>query len=111
MSSWDHKVAGELRERGLSQEDIGAVIGIIAEHRQMAYLEGLKRGYNNDFLHGTEHADGETKNEGDLSQEEWGALKRDLYQVDYESYERLIHLAKENPPPPEWFEGEEEKPF
>lgn len=40
---WDKKVAGELHKEGFSTEQIGRVIGILAEHRQQAYLQGFER--------------------------------------------------------------------
>ncbi len=43
---WDKKLSGKLREIGLTTEQIGAVIGIVAEERMRADLQGFERGYN-----------------------------------------------------------------
>lgn len=42
--SWDKKEAANLRKLGLNEEQIGEVIGILAEHRQDADRCGYKRG-------------------------------------------------------------------
>ena len=49
---WDKAVAIELRKLGLNQEQVGVVIGIIAEHRQISDLQGYKRGYNDGYERG-----------------------------------------------------------
>lgn len=45
--SWDKEVAHKFRQLGLNQEQIGMVIGEIAEHRQLADREGFTRGFEN----------------------------------------------------------------
>lgn len=42
---WDKAEAALLREQGLTQEQIGFVLGRIAEHRMAADHEGFKRGF------------------------------------------------------------------
>lgn len=45
--TWDKEVAAELRQKtSMPHEQIGLVIGIIAEHRMAADREGYKRGFN-----------------------------------------------------------------
>lgn len=44
---WDKLLAQKLREAGLNQEQVGLVIGVVAEHRQSADREGYKRGFKN----------------------------------------------------------------
>ena len=43
--SWDKEEAAKLRKEGLTQEQIGFVLGRIAEHRQQADGEGWKRAF------------------------------------------------------------------
>ena len=47
--NWDKEVAAKLRKLDLNQEQIGAVIGILADHRQEADRCGYKRGYESAF--------------------------------------------------------------
>ena len=49
--SWDKEVASKFRALGLNQEQIGMVIGEIAEHRQHADRQGFTRGFDNGFNH------------------------------------------------------------
>ncbi len=42
---WDTIEAARLRKQGLTQEQIGFVLGRIAEHRMAADHEGFKRGF------------------------------------------------------------------
>lgn len=49
---WDQEEAAKLRKLGLNQEQIGAVLGIIAEHRQVADREGVIRGYDSGYTDG-----------------------------------------------------------
>lgn len=42
--TWDKEEAEKLRKKGLTQEQIGFVLGRIADHRQQADREGWKRG-------------------------------------------------------------------
>ena len=44
---WDKKLAAKLRENGLTQEQIGLVIGEVAEQRERADRIGYIRGYEN----------------------------------------------------------------
>lgn len=44
--NWDREEAEKLRKEGLTQEQIGFVLGRIAEHRQIADREGWHRGYS-----------------------------------------------------------------
>lgn len=44
--NWDKIEAAKLREIGLTQEQIGFVLGRIAEHRMAADREGYKRGFD-----------------------------------------------------------------
>ncbi len=46
---WDKRITGELLKLGLNREQAGAVIGIIAEERQIADLNGYKRGFNSGY--------------------------------------------------------------
>lgn len=48
-SGWDQKTAVILREAGLNQDQIGVVLGLIAEHRQTADMEGYQRGFDNGY--------------------------------------------------------------
>lgn len=43
--SWDRLAAAKLREQGLTQEQIGFVLGLLAEHRMRADSVGYERGY------------------------------------------------------------------
>ena len=54
MDHWDKIEAQKLREQGLTQEQIGFVIGLIAEHRMCSDQVGYNRGYNNGHLNGYE---------------------------------------------------------
>lgn len=44
--SWDKNAAAELLKHDLNHNQIGAVIGLIAEHRQICYHEGYQKGFN-----------------------------------------------------------------
>jgi hypothetical protein len=46
---WDQETAAKLRQLGLNQEQIGVIIGIIAEYRQNMDRQGYIRGYNDGF--------------------------------------------------------------
>lgn len=46
---WDRSVADELRKHGLTQDQIGTVIGIVADHRMSEDHEGFKRGFDCGF--------------------------------------------------------------
>ena len=65
--SWDKKLAEDLHKKLSTLEDacynsksclekrqeiIGAIIGLVAEHRQVADLSGYSRGYDNGFADG-----------------------------------------------------------
>lgn len=52
VECWDKGVAHNLRQQGLNQEQIGFVLGIIAEHRQTADRCGYKRGYDRGYEDG-----------------------------------------------------------
>lgn len=52
MDHWDKVEVQKLREQGLTQEQIGFVIGRLAEHRRQSDREGYNRGYNNGYLDG-----------------------------------------------------------
>lgn len=41
---WDHKIAAKLREEKLTQDQIGIVLGIIAEQRMNSDLQGYNTG-------------------------------------------------------------------
>ena len=43
---WDKVVTQKLVKLGLSREHASIVVGEIAEHRQVAYSQGYKKGYN-----------------------------------------------------------------
>lgn len=45
-SNWDRDEAVRLRMQGLTQSQVGYVIGRIAEHRQTADAQGYARGFN-----------------------------------------------------------------
>lgn len=45
-SHWDREEAARFRQLGLTQEQIGAVIGRIAEHRMAEYNAGYSAGFN-----------------------------------------------------------------
>ena len=49
FGTWDKECAHQLRSAGLNQDQIGIVIGIIAEHRQRADNQGFVRGYESGF--------------------------------------------------------------
>lgn len=46
---WDHKTAVFLRTSGFTQDQIGIVLGLIAEHRQTADAQGVMRGFQSGF--------------------------------------------------------------
>lgn len=48
------EVASKFRALGLNQEQIGMVIGEIAEHRQHVDRQGFTRGFENGFNHAIE---------------------------------------------------------
>lgn len=50
MTHWDQLVAQKLRAVGLSQDQIGYVLGLLAEHRMQADQEGYKRGFEQGFI-------------------------------------------------------------
>lgn len=52
---WDHKIAAKLREEKLTQDQIGFVLGLIAEQRMNSDFQGYKRGYNLGYDAGFEH--------------------------------------------------------
>jgi len=43
---WDKNTAAYLRRLAFTQEQIGIVLGLLAEHRQQADYVGYARGYN-----------------------------------------------------------------
>lgn len=43
---WDKIASQQLRSQGLTQDQIGFCIGLIAEHRMQSDREGYKRGFN-----------------------------------------------------------------
>lgn len=49
FGTWDRECAHQLRLAGLNQDQIGIVIGMIAEHRQRADNQGFVRGYESGF--------------------------------------------------------------
>jgi len=44
--SWDKELAAKLRDQGLTQEQAGFVLGIVAEERQRADIIGYCKGIN-----------------------------------------------------------------
>ena len=46
MGSWDKFVTIKLIEKGFTREQAGIVVGLIAEERQVADLQGYQRGFN-----------------------------------------------------------------
>lgn len=44
---WDKEEAAKLRQEGFTQDNIGFILGRIAEHRMNADRDGYIRGYNN----------------------------------------------------------------
>jgi len=46
VTDWDKTVAAYLRDNAFSQDQIGIVLGLLAEHRQRADLQGFQRGFN-----------------------------------------------------------------
>lgn len=54
--NWDKKLAFDLREKGIVQCSIGDIIGLVANMRQDAYMEGHNKGYNEGFEKG--HSNG-----------------------------------------------------
>jgi len=47
--NWDKVVAAKLRAAGFTQGQIGFAVGEIAEHRQIADLQGYIRGFNKGY--------------------------------------------------------------
>lgn len=52
FGTWDKECACQLRSAGLNQDQIGIVIGMLAEHRQRADNQGFVRGYESGFERG-----------------------------------------------------------
>lgn len=50
---WDQALAAKLIQLGLTREQVGAVIGEVAEQRMNADREGYARGYNNGYENAT----------------------------------------------------------
>jgi flagellar biosynthesis/type III secretory pathway protein FliH len=46
---WDKEMIKKLVDSGLSWEQASLAVGIIAEERQTAYLQGYARGHNDGF--------------------------------------------------------------
>jgi len=42
---WDHRVTAQLTAAGLSWEHARIAVGLLAEHRQMAWMDGVQRGF------------------------------------------------------------------
>lgn len=49
-NSWDHELTQKLVSNGLTREQAGFVIGIVAEQRQTADRQGYCRGYDNGWI-------------------------------------------------------------
>lgn len=46
MEHWDKQIAPKLREQGLTTDQVGFCVGLLAEHRLQADREGYIRGFN-----------------------------------------------------------------
>lgn len=46
---WDKEVTRQLMQQGLTREQAGFVVGVIAERQQIADLQGYTRGYNDGY--------------------------------------------------------------
>jgi hypothetical protein len=49
---WDKEVTQQLMQQGLTREQAGFVVGIIADRQQIADLQGYTRGYNDGYAQG-----------------------------------------------------------
>jgi hypothetical protein len=46
---WDKEVTQQLIQQGLTREQAGFVVGLVAEHRQTADMFGYTRGYTDGY--------------------------------------------------------------